>query len=107
VEIRGRPDEALPLAEKAEQLAPQLGWVIDTVGWIHYKRQSYADAERTLLRAAEKAPANGQVQFHLGLTYQKLGKKSDALSALRRAAKLDPKLAERERIDQIIKGLDT
>jgi tetratricopeptide (TPR) repeat protein len=105
-EIRNKPDEALPLAEKAERLAPQLGWVTDTLGWIHYRRGSYAEAEKTLLRAAEQAPSNGLVQFHLGLTYEKLGRKTDALSALRRAAKLDPKLANREKVDQLIKGLE-
>ena len=105
-EIRNKPDEALPLAEKAEKLAPQLGWVTDTLGWIYYRRGAYAEAEKILLRAAEHAPANGLVQFHLGLTYEKLGRKTDAASALRQAAKLDPKLAEREKVEQRIKGLE-
>ncbi|HEV8226042.1 MAG TPA: tetratricopeptide repeat protein [Methylomirabilota bacterium] len=105
-EIRNKPEEALPLAEKAEQLAPQLGWVTDTLGWIYYRRGAYAEAEKILLRAAEHAPANGLVQFHLGLTYEKLGRKTDAASALRQAAKLDPQLAEREKVEQRIKGLE-
>ena len=105
-EIRNKPEKALPLAEKAEQLAPQLGWVTDTLGWIYYRRGAYPEAEKILLRAAEHAPSNGLVQFHLGLTYEKLGRKTDAASALRQAAKLDPKLAEREKVEQRIKGLE-
>lgn len=105
-EIRDKPDEALPLAKKAQELAPQLGWVTDTLGWVYYRRGEYAEAERILRRAAEHAPSNGLVQFHLGLTYEKLGRKTDAASALRQAAKLDPKLAEREKVEQRIKGLE-
>jgi len=90
---------------KAERLAPQLAWVMDTLGWIHYRRQSYADAERILTQAAERAPSDGVVRFHLGMTYAKLGRTNDAVSALRRAAQLDPKLADRENIEQLIKDL--
>ena len=39
------------------------------------------------------------------MTYSRLGKKTDAVSSLRRAAQLDPKLAQAERIDQLIKEL--
>ena len=106
VEIRKKPDEALPLAVKAERLAPRSGAVIDTLGWIHYRRQSYAEAEKLLTQAAERIPSSGLTQFHLGMTYAKLGRKDDAIWALRRAAKLDPKLGEREKIDQLIKELE-
>jgi cytochrome c-type biogenesis protein CcmH/NrfG len=41
------------------------------------------------------------------MTYMKLGRKNDAVSAFRRAVKLDPKLADREKIDQIIKELES
>ena len=107
VEVRGKPDQALPLAAKAQQLAPNVGGVIDTLGWIHYRRESYGEAETLLLQAAERAPSNGLIQFHLGMTYAKLGRKDDAASAFRRAVKLDPKLADREKIDQRIKELES
>jgi tetratricopeptide (TPR) repeat protein len=106
VEIRKKPDEALPLALRAERLAPQSGSVVDTLGWIHYRRQSYAEAEKVLLEAVERSPSSGLARYHLGMTYAKVGRKIDAVSALRRAAQLDPKLAEREKIDQVIKELE-
>lgn len=107
VEIRKKPDEALPLAVKAERLASRSGTAIDTLGWIHYRRQSYAEAEKLLMQAAERNPSSGPIRFHLGMTYAKLGRKTDAVSELRRAAQLDPKLADREKIDQLIKGLES
>jgi len=104
-ELRKKPDEALPLATKAEQLAPTSAEVLDTLGWIQYRRNAYAEAEKSLARAVEKAPNNGTVRYHLGLTYARLGRNADAVSALRRAAQLDPKLAQSEKIDELIKQL--
>jgi tetratricopeptide (TPR) repeat protein len=102
-EIRKKPDEALPLATKAQQLAPESPEVLDTLGWIQFRRGAFADAEKVLVRAVERAPNVGAIQFHLGMTYARLGKRNDAVSALRRAAQLDPKLAESERIDSLVK----
>jgi cytochrome c-type biogenesis protein CcmH/NrfG len=39
------------------------------------------------------------------MTYAKLGRKGDAVSSLRRASQLDPKLAQAERITDVIKEL--
>ena len=104
-EVRKKPDEALPLATKAEQLAPTSAEVLDTLGWVYYRRGAFPDAEKALLRAVERAPNNGTIRYHLGMTYARLGKKQDAVSALRRAAQLDPKLSDSERIDSVIKEL--
>jgi len=104
-EQRKKLDEALPLATKADQLAPASPEVLDTLGWIQYRQGSYTDAEKSLARAVEKAPNNGTIRYHLGMTYARLGRKADAVSALRRAAQLDPKLAQTEKIDDLIKQL--
>ncbi len=104
-ELRKKPDEALPLATKAEQFAPGSPEVLDTLGWIQYRRGAYADAEKPLSRAVERAPNSGAIRYHLGMTYARLGRKVDAVSMLRRAAQLDPKLAESEKIDDLIKQL--
>ena len=104
-EVRKKPDEALPLATKADQLAPASPEVLDTLGWIQYRRGSYADAEKSLAIAVEKAPNNGTIRYHLGMAYARLGRKAEAVSALRRAAQLDPKLGQTEKIDDLIKQL--
>jgi tetratricopeptide (TPR) repeat protein len=104
-EVKKKPDDALPFAMKAQQAAPKLASVIDTLGWIHYRRQAYGEAEKFLTQAVERAPTDAGVRFHLGMVYAKLGRAQDAVSALRRAAQLDPKLADRENISQLIKDL--
>ena len=105
LETKNRPDEALPLATKADQLAPRSGEVADTLGWVQYRRGAYVEAEKTLNRALERLPNNAQVQYHLGMTFAKLGKRNDAVSSLRRAAQLDPKLGQAAKIADLIKEL--
>jgi hypothetical protein len=39
------------------------------------------------------------------MTYARLGKRQDAVSTLRRAAQLDPKLGQSEKIDDLIRQL--
>jgi hypothetical protein len=53
----------------------------------------------------ERVAGNGVIQDHLGLTYARLGKKAGAVSVLRRASQLDPKLAESQKIADVIKEL--
>ena len=72
---------------------------------MQFRKGAYTEAEKALSRAAERAPKSAQIQYHLGMTYAKLGKKDDAVSSLRRAAQLDPKLAQAEKIADVIKGL--
>ena len=103
--IEKQPEEALALATKAHELAPRSGEVSDTLGWIHYRRGAYLDAERALAQAEQQSPGNAQIKYHLGLTYAKLGKKTDAVSTLRRAAQIDPKLAQSAKIADLIKEL--
>ena len=105
VDAKKQPDQALPLATKAAQLAPRSPEVADTLGWVQYQRGAYAEAEKALSFAEQQAPSNGQIKYHLGLTYAKLGKKGDAVSSLRRAAQIDPKLAQSEKISDLIKEL--
>ena len=98
-------DEALPLAARAVEVAPDVPSMIDTLGWIHYRRGSYPEAEKALVRAADREPRNALMQYHLGMTYYRLGKKNEAASALKRAAQLDPELAAREKVQDVLKEL--
>jgi tetratricopeptide (TPR) repeat protein len=104
-EVRRRPDDALPLAVKAEQLAPRSAEVLDTLAWIHYRRGDLGEARLLLSRAADRAPNNATIKYHQGIVYWRLGERDQAVSALRQAAQADPKLAQRENIPQLIKEL--
>ncbi|MBI1735990.1 MAG: tetratricopeptide repeat protein [Candidatus Rokubacteria bacterium] len=65
-----------------------LASALDTLGWVHFRRGEFADAERALTRAVRLAPREPQPQYRLGLTYQRLGRSTEAVAALRRAEQL-------------------
>ena len=61
----------------------------DTLGWLLYKRAIYQQALNLLKESAAKLPDNAQTQYHLGMTYYKLGDKPAARQALSRALQLN------------------
>jgi tetratricopeptide (TPR) repeat protein len=61
-------DEALAFAQKAVAIKPASG-IIDTLGWVYYKRQEYAQAIAQFKLALLKDPFQPTIKYHLGLAY--------------------------------------
>jgi len=85
------PEEALALAQRAFDLAPENPAVQDTLGWIYYRRGVYQTAT-TLLKAAVAREPNPRRQFHLGLCYLKAGDVRQGRELMQLAIREDPKL---------------
>jgi tetratricopeptide (TPR) repeat protein len=88
-------DDAVSLAQKAKELAPQSPYVLDTLGWIYYRKGLYSLAAVEL----ERAVADGQrptSQYHLGLTYNRLGDTTKGGRLIATALAKEPKLADTE-----------
>ena len=81
----GDLDKALALAQKALTQRPEEGPVLDTVGWIYYKKGDAAKAIEYLERARAKSPDDPTVNYHLGMAYAKAGKKDAAKEYLKKA----------------------
>jgi len=103
-------DEALGLARKANELVARdkdlATWVpamIDTLGFVHYKRGELVQAERLLRDAAARAPNVGTFHYHLALTYEGLGRRDDARVSALRATRLDQKLAADADVQGLLK----
>ncbi len=58
-------DRALALAERAHELAPENGSIMDTLGWILVGEGDLDRAVSLLRQAAEKFPDNEEVRRHL------------------------------------------
>jgi tetratricopeptide (TPR) repeat protein len=82
-------DEALMLAQKAKEKLPQDPSVMDTLGWVYYKRGLYDSAIAELSDSAEKLPAHAGVHYHLGMAYYRKEKRDLAKEHLSRALRLD------------------
>jgi tetratricopeptide (TPR) repeat protein len=83
-------DVALSLAQTARRAMPHSPNTADTLAWAYYQKGIYASA-RDLLEDAEKtAPNDASIQYHLGMTYSKLGNKPNAIDHLKKAVSLAP-----------------
>ncbi len=89
-ESGGSLDEALDLARTAMEKLPKAPNVLDTIGWIYYKRGAYSSAVEFLKRSIASSPRNPVYQYHLGMSYFMLGDREEASASLKQAIGLNP-----------------
>jgi tetratricopeptide (TPR) repeat protein len=82
-------DEAQTLLERAIKLAPNDAAIVDSLGWLHFRRGRLAEA-RDLLERAFKLRPEGEVGAHLGEVLWTLGQRDAAREIWRRARKIEP-----------------
>jgi Flp pilus assembly protein TadD len=71
-------DEGMRLIERAVAVKPDDGYIVDSLGWAHYKRGNYAEAVRYLERAVELRPDDPVLNDHLGDALWKVGREREA-----------------------------
>ena len=87
---RGRAlDEAVRLVERALVAEPGNPAYLDSLGWAHFRRGDFDEAEKHLLPAAEQLPHNAVVQDHLGDALAGQGRWLDAIAAWTQALEGD------------------
>ena len=71
-------DAAEAMIRKASELAPDDASITDSLGWAQFKRGKVAEAIVTLQQAAEKDPAQAEIQEHLGDALYRSGRRYEA-----------------------------
>jgi Flp pilus assembly protein TadD len=102
----GDQEKALQLAQMAKEALPDDPTISDTLGWILYKRGVYERALSLLKETADKMPTNAEVQYHLGMTYLKLGNHAAAKQALTQALKLSSRFPGMDEAKAALAQLD-
>ena len=82
--------EALGMLEKAAELEPRSGAIVDSLGWARYRVHQYQDALVDLEHAVSLDPADPEVNSHLGDVYWQVGRKLEARFQWKRVLTLDP-----------------
>ena len=93
-------DKAQELIEKAIKYKPNSGYIIDSLGWVYFRKGLYDKALTELKKAVELAPDDPAIVEHLGDVYLKKGSYGKALEAYEKAISL--KNAETERLERKI-----
>lgn len=98
--------QGMALIERAVQLKPDDGFIVDSLGWAHYRLGNYKEATRYLERAVELRPDDPTLNDHLGDAYWHVDRKREAKFQWEQALTLKPEPEDVERIKaKIANGL--
>ena len=98
--------EGLKLIEKAVAKKPDDGYIVDSLGWAHYRLGNYKEAVRYLERAVELRPEDPVLNDHLGDAFWRVDRFDEARFQWHQALTLKPEPDEIEKINRkIAKGL--
>ncbi|MBK8837624.1 MAG: tetratricopeptide repeat protein [Hyphomonadaceae bacterium] len=82
--------QGLSLIRKAAASRPDQGYIVDSLGWAHFRLGQYAEAVTQLERATELSPADAEIVDHLGDAYWRAGRESEARYQWIAALRLKP-----------------
>jgi len=96
----------LKLIERAVQLKPDDGYIVDSLGWAHYRLGNYKQAVKYLERAVELRPEDPTLNDHLGDAYWRVGRQREAHFQWSQALTLKPEPDDAKKIqEKVEKGL--
>jgi tetratricopeptide (TPR) repeat protein len=96
-------DEAFKLLQRAVELSPRDGMIIDSLGWAYYRLGRYDDAVRELEKAVELKAGDPVINDHLGDAYWKTGREREARFQWNHAKDSGP---EPEDLAKIVKKIE-
>lgn len=97
-------DRALKMIEKAVDLRPRDGYIVDSLGWGLYRLGRYPEAVKKMERAVMLRPADPVINDHLGDVLWRVGRIREARFQWERAKTLGPDDKLDKELDLKLKG---
>jgi tetratricopeptide (TPR) repeat protein len=94
----------LQMIEKAVALRPEDGYIVDSLGWAHYRLGDYASAVEYLEKALELVPDDPTINDHLGDAYWQSGRTTEARYQWRQALEFKPDKEDIKPIEVKLEG---
>jgi len=100
-------EEAFNMLQRAVELRPNDGYIVDSLGWANYKLGRIEEAVKQLERAIDLKPSDPVINDHLGDAYWRAGRKLEAHFQWNHARDLGPEPEDKDKIlFKIEHGLD-
>lgn len=99
-------DSAEKMARRALDIQPDDGYILDTLGWVLFKRGQYSESVRTLEAAYKKQPNEAVIAEHLGDAYYQNHMPEKAKKLYQRAAENEVNVTTLEKIRSKIYAVD-
>ena len=96
---------ARQMIERAAELRPNDGSIVDSLGWVLLQQGDKAGAVRFLEHAVELEPEDATINGHLGDAYMAAGRKREAEVQWRRALILNPEPQEEQALQAKLAGV--
>jgi tetratricopeptide (TPR) repeat protein len=96
--------QGMALIEKAVRLKPDDGYIVDSLGWAHFRQNNFKEAVRWLERAVEIRPEDPVLNDHLGDALWRVGREREARFQWEQAMTLKPEPEDAEKIEKKIKS---
>jgi Flp pilus assembly protein TadD len=93
-------DEGMAMIRKAVEQRPDDGYIVDSLGWAHYRTGNYEEAVKHLERAVELRPEDPTINDHLGDAYAKVGRELEARFQWSHARDLKPEPEDLPKIEE-------
>lgn len=100
-----RLDEAEEMIKKALDYKPDNGYIIDSLGWVYFRKGRLEEALAQLQRAEALIPDDPVVLEHLGDIYIRLNDTEKALEYYRQAIEKTDREKEKQRLQEKIDSL--
>lgn len=88
-------DQAIDMIRRAVELRPNDGYIVDSLGWAHFRLGAFDEAVEELERAIELRAGDPTINDHLGDAYWRVGRKIEAVYQWNRAL-----IGESEEVDK-------
>lgn len=104
IEMGKNLDQAMKMIEKAVAQRPQDGYIIDSLGWAHYRLGQYDKAVAILEQAIMFQPQDPTINDHLGDALWQAGHKTEARYQWQRALSFSPEPEDAVKIQKKLDG---
>lgn len=78
-------EQGIDMIRRAVELRPNDGYIVDSLGWAHYRLGAFDEAVTELERAIELRAGDPTINDHLGDAYWRVGRKIEAVYQWNRA----------------------
>ena len=95
-------DEGLEHALKAAKLAPKEASILDTLGWVYFKKSNFDKAVESLKSAVESRPNSPTIRFHLAMAHYKNGDNKNALTEFKNSLAISGRFKEAAKAKEMI-----
>jgi Flp pilus assembly protein TadD len=94
----------MQLIEKAVKAKSDDGYIVDSLGWAHYRTGNFKEAVKWLERAVELRPEDPILNDHLGDAFWRVGREREAAFQWYQALTLKPEQEDLEKIQKKLKS---